>query len=159
VRLPKIDRVLATDGELQPLLAKTRDIRALAGLVDGFFPPDLARQVRVTNIREGELVLLAANSSAASKLRLLAPSLCRFMAMQRRQVNSVSIRVQPTTSHPYGKAADAAPQKIAQFSTSSLTALRTLYEGMADSPAREALRALLEHNGPAKPPPAAARQK
>jgi len=96
VRLPKLGRILSTDGELQPLVAKTRDIAALAGFVDGFLPPDLASQVRVANIREGELVLLAANSSAAAKLKLLAPSLSRFLVEQRCQVNSVSVRVQPT---------------------------------------------------------------
>jgi hypothetical protein len=150
VRLPKIDRILAADGELQPFLTKTREIRALAGLVDGFLPPDLARQIRVANLREGELVLLAANSSAAAKLRLLAPSLSRYLAIQRRQVNSVSVRVQPNAPRPQTAETAAAPRKSAHFSTPSLAALRSLYEGMRDSPAREALRTLLEHGG-AKP--------
>src|SRR5438132_7196134 len=97
-RLPKLGRILSAEGDLQPLLAKTREIRALAGLVGGFFPPDLARQVRVANFREGELVLLAANPPIAAKLKLLAPSLSRFLAKQRWQVNSVSVRVQPTAS-------------------------------------------------------------
>jgi len=91
VRLPKIDRILSGDGELQPVLAKARDLRALGGLVDGFFPPDLARQVRVANYREGELVLTAGNPPTASKIRLLAPSLSRYLAKQRWQVNSVSV--------------------------------------------------------------------
>ena len=60
MRLSKFGRILSADGELQPLVAKARDIAALAGFVDGFLPPDLASQVRVANIREGELVLLAA---------------------------------------------------------------------------------------------------
>jgi len=98
VSLPKIDRILSADNELQPVLAKARQIRALGGLVDGFFPPDLAHQVRVANCREGELVLNAANPAAAAKIRLLAPSLVRYLAKQRWQVNSVSVRVQPTAS-------------------------------------------------------------
>jgi len=88
VRLPKLGRILSTDVELQPLLAKTRDISVLSGLVNGYLPPDLSRQVRVANLREGELVLLAANSSAAAKLKLLAPALSRFLVEQRWQVNS-----------------------------------------------------------------------
>jgi len=148
VRLPKLDRLLAGVGELQPVLTKTREIRALAGLVDGFLPPDLARQVRVANIREGELVLLAANSSVAAKLKLLGPSLGRYLVEQRQQVNSVSVRVQPNASRP---GEPAAAQKSAHFSTHALTALQALYEGMQDSPAREALRELLEHAGLLKP--------
>jgi len=72
-------------------LAKTRDIGALSRLVNGYLPPDLSRQVRVANLREGELVLLAANSATAAKLKLLAPSLSRFLVEQRWQVNSVSL--------------------------------------------------------------------
>jgi len=143
VRLPKLGRILSADVELQPLVAKTRDIAALAGLVDGFLPQDLARQVRVANFREGELVLVAANSAAAAKLKLLAPSLSRFLVEQRWQVNSVSQRVQPNT--PRG--APAATQKSAYFSTPTLDSLQGLYERMADSPAREALQAILRRHG------------
>jgi hypothetical protein len=151
VRLPKLDRLLAGVGELQPVLTKTREIRALAGLVDGFLPPDLARQVRVANIREGELVLLAANSSVAAKLKLLGPSLGRYLLEQRLQVNSVSVRVQPNASRPGAAGGPAAARKSAHFSTHALTALQALYEGMQDSPARKALRELLEHAGLLKP--------
>jgi hypothetical protein len=145
MHLPKIDRVLSADGELQPVLAKARDIRALGGLVSGFFPPDLARQVRVANFREGELVLTAANSPAAAKIRLLATSLSRFLAKQRWQVNSVSVRVQPTDSSvviPHGQAV-----KSVHLSTQTLDILQKLHAGMRASGAREALGTLLEHHG------------
>ena len=144
MRLPKLGRILSADGELQPLVAKTRDIAALAGLVNGFLPPGLGRQVRVANFREGELVLLAANSSAAAKLKLLAPSLSRFLDDQRCQVNSVSVRVQPNTP----KTAPAAAQKSAYFSTHTLNSLHALHDGMADSPARDALGGLLRRHDP-----------
>ena len=146
MRLPKIDRILAAEGELQPLVTKARELSALAGLVDGFFPPDLARQVRVANFREGELVLLAANSSAAAKLRLLAPSLSRFLSEQRREVNSVSVRVQPSRLRGAPKGPDAAPRKAARLSHAGLAALRELLQGMSESPARDALRLLIAHS-------------
>src|SRR5882672_10152695 len=155
VKLPKIDRVLSADHELQPVIAKTREIRALGGLVDGFFPPDLARQVRVANYREGELVLTAANPPAAAKIRLLAPSLSRYLATQRRQVNSVSVRVQPTASQREIRHQEG--PKSVHLSTGSLAALRKLYSGLSDSPAREALGALLRHQGPPRPPEGAPR--
>ena len=144
MRLPKLGRILSTEGELQPLVAKARDIGALSGLVSGFLPSDLTRQVRVANLREGELVLLAANSSAAAKLKLLVPSLSRFLVEQRKQVNSVSVRVQPNAP----KTAVAASQKTAYFSTHTLDSLRALHDNMGDSPAREALAGLLRRHGP-----------
>jgi hypothetical protein len=139
LRLPKIDRILSVDSELQPLMAKARDLRALSGLVDGFFPPDLARQTRVANFRDGELVLLAANAAAAAKLRLLAAPLTAYLSERLRQVNSVSIRVQPNAA---GRPV-AAAQKSVQFSTPTLDTLQALHDRMAASPAKEALHKLL----------------
>ena len=144
MRLPKLGRILSTDVEFQPLLAKTRDISVLSGLVNGYLPPDLSRQVRVANLREGELVLLAANSSAAAKLKLLAPTLGRFLVEQRWQVNSVSVRVQPNTP----KSASAAVQKSAYFSTHTLHSLQALHDRLAASPARDALGGLLRRHDP-----------
>ena len=141
----KLDRVLAAEATLQPVLAKTRELRALAGLLDGFLPPDLARQARIINYRDGELVLVAASPAAAAKLRLLAPSLVDFFLKQRWQVSSVSLRVQPNAAH-----SGAAPRKTAQLSTLTLDRLRKLYNSMAASPARDALGALLQKRLPRK---------
>ena len=146
MRTPKLDRILAAEPTLQPVLAKAQELRAFAGLLEGFLPPDLARQARVVNYRDGELVLFAASPAAAAKLRLLAPSLVNFFLKQRLQVNSVSLRVQPNTPQN----AVAAPQKTAHFSTPTLDRLRKLYQSMADSPARDALGELLKKRLPRK---------
>ena len=144
MRLPKIDRVLSADGELQPLLTKTRELRALAGLVRDFLPPDLARLGRVVNFREAELVLSAANPSAAAKLRLLAPALGRYLSERRWQVNLVSVRVQPNAS----RNASGATQKPVNLSATTIQSLRSLRDRLAaDSPARQALSDLLARYG------------
>ena len=140
VRPPKLGRILAAESILQPVLAKAHELRALSGLLDGYLPPELARQTRVVNYRDGELVLAILTPAAAAKVRLLAPSLVNFFLKQRLQVNSVSLRVQPNAS----RRADAAPRKSADLSTPALAALRRLYNTMRDSPAREALGALLQ---------------
>jgi hypothetical protein len=143
MRLQKLDRILSAEGELQPLVAKARDLRALAGLVQGFLPADLARQARVANYREGEIVVVAATAAAGAKLRLLAPTLSHFLSERRWQVNSVSIRVQPNWPHAEG----VASQKTATLSTVTLTSLRALHDRMAPSPARDALQRLLRRRG------------
>ena len=140
VRPSKLGRILEAEATLQPVLAKAHELRALAGLLDGFLPPELARQVRVVNYRDGEVVLFATGAAVAAKLRLLAPSLVIFFSKQRLQVNSVSIRVQPNAS----READIAPQKSAYLSTPALDSLRKLYNGMRPSPARDALQRLLQ---------------
>jgi hypothetical protein len=142
VPLPKIDRILSVDAELQPLVSKTRDLRALRGLVDGFLPPDLARLTRVANFRDGELVLHALNAAAAAKLRLLAEPLTAYLSERRWQVNSVALRVQPND----GRGAVRKTKKSVQLSTLTVERLRGLYERLQPSPARDALGRLLNRS-------------
>jgi len=139
----KLDRILAAEPTLQPVLTKAHELRDLAGLLDRYLPPDLARQARVVNFREGEIVLVAASSAAAAKLRLLAPSLVILFVKQRLQVNSVSIRVQPKGTHEGA----AATQKTVYLSTLTLERMGKLYKKMSASPAREALGVLLRRHG------------
>jgi hypothetical protein len=58
VRPLKLDRILAAEASLQPVLAKAHELRALAGLLDVFLPSELARQTRVVSYRDGQLMLL-----------------------------------------------------------------------------------------------------
>jgi len=143
LRLTRLDRILSAQGDLQPLVAKTRDLRALTGLVHGFLSAGLAREARVGNIRDGNLTLIAANSAAAAKLKLLGPALSQFLLEQRIQVSSVSVRVQPNRA----RGAPSATQKTVHLSTHALEQLRGLYERLEPSPARDALGRMLRRHG------------
>jgi hypothetical protein len=55
---PRIDHLLATDNDLQPVVAKAREINALANLCKEFLPPELAAQVRPANLQGAKLVVL-----------------------------------------------------------------------------------------------------
>ena len=152
---PKLDRFLTADGDLQPTLVKAREIRALSMLCDKFLPSELARQVRAANLKDGQLVLLAANSAAAAKLKLISETLCNYLSKQGAKVIGVSVRVQPRMS----RSADAAPQKRAFMTPAVLAELRALYQRMPDSAARNALKALLaRHTAGPRPPPTRARK-
>src|SRR3954469_23164528 len=115
----KLNRFLSADGDFQPVVEKAREIEALTKLLHGFLPPELAPLARVANFKEGKLVIIAANGPAAAKLKLLSVSLSDYISKQRSQVNSVSVRVQPSTleeSDPPGKQAQltsAALQELA----------------------------------------------
>jgi hypothetical protein len=143
LRLTKLDRILSAQGDLQPLVAKTRDLRVLTGLVHGFLSADLARETRVGNIKDGNLALIAANSAAAAKLKLLGPALSQLLLERRFQVNSVSVRVQPNRP----RIAAQETQKTVHLSTHALQRLRALYERLEPSPAREALAKMLRRHG------------
>ena len=138
----KVGRLLASDAGLQPVIAKARQIGALSKLCFDFLPPGLARLVRAVNLKDRQLVLLAASPAAAAKLKLLSEALCLYLLQHGAQVNSVSVRVQPgIIASP-----DAAPRQAARLSKSALQALQNLYGKLADSPARTALKTLLDHH-------------
>ena len=152
---PKIDRYLAADDALRPIVAKARQIDALAKLCADFLPPALVRQVRTANLRDGELVLLASNPPAAAKLKMIAESLRKFLLQQGSKVSLVSVRVQPSSAHPEA----TAQPKAAVLSATGISELSELYGRLSpESPARRALGRLLSHHG-LKPPPAGALRK
>ncbi|HYX66602.1 MAG TPA: hypothetical protein VE935_20470 [Burkholderiales bacterium] len=142
MRPQRLDRILSAEGELQPLLAKVEELRALSGLVHGFLSADLAGVARVVNFKDSQLALIAPNSAAAAKLKLLAPALGRFLTERHWQVNSVSVRVQPNASRHA-----PLPRASVELSTSAVAQLRKLYAAMRPSPAREALGHLLRRRG------------
>jgi len=86
MQLPRIDRFLARDNDLQPVVAKAREIDALSKLCDEFLPPELAAQLRPANLQGGKLVVLAANAAAAAKLKLLSESLGDFLSKRGAKV-------------------------------------------------------------------------
>jgi hypothetical protein len=141
----KVGNLLASDAGLQPVISKARQIGALSKLCFDFLPPGLARLVRAINFHDRpgdrQLVLVAASPAAAAKLKLLAETLRNYLSEQRAEVNSVSVRVQPGGA----PAGDAAPRQPARLSASALADLQALYRRLPDSPARRALKALLDH--------------
>ena len=138
----KVGSLLASDASFQPVAEKARLINALSKLVFDFLPPGLARLVRAVNIKDRQLVLLAASPAAAAKLKMLSEALCLYLLQHGAQVNSVSVRVQPgIIASP-----DAGPRQAPRLSKSALQALQSLYGKLADSPARRALKTLLDHH-------------
>lgn len=137
----KVGRLLASDPGLQPVVAKAREIGALSKLCFDFLPSELARLVRAVSLRDRQLVLLAASPAAAAKLKLLSEALRKYLSEQRAEVNSVSVRVQPAG----GTVQDVTPRRAAALSPSALADLQKLHDRLPDSPARRALKALLDH--------------
>lgn len=141
----KVGRLLASDAGLQPVIAKAREISALSKLCFDFLPPGLARLVRAITfndrLKDRQLVLLAASPAAAAKLKLLSGALFTYVLQHGGQVNSVSVRVQPGASG----ASEAPERHPPRLPPTAVTGLMSLYQKMPDSPARKALKTLLDH--------------
>ena len=138
----KVGRLLDADPGLQPVVAKARELAALSRLCMDFLPAELARRIRAVNLKDGRLVLLAATPAAAAKLKLLSESLGKYLSEQRAKVNSVSVRVQPENS----PVEEVTPRRRKRLSDDAQKALHELYERLPESPARRALKTLLDHH-------------
>jgi len=144
----KIGRVLASDASLQPVVEKARQIGALSKLCFDFLPTGQARLVRAVNLKDRQLVLLAASPAAAAKLKLLSEALLAFVIQQGAQVNSVSVRVQPGA----GAENVTVARQSRRLSRTALEGLQALYRRLPESAARNALKTLLDHHlAPRKP--------
>ena len=137
----KVGSLLASDASLQPVAEKARLINALSKLCFDFLPPGLARLVRAVNIKDRQLVLLAASPAAAAKLKLLSQTLRQHLLEQRAEVNSVSVRVQQGG----GSVPEVTSRGPRRLSPHALQQLQQLHQKLADSPARKALKSLLDH--------------
>jgi hypothetical protein len=130
---------------LQPVVEKARLINALSKLCFDFLPPGLARLVRAVTLNnrlsDRQLVLLAASPAAAAKLKLLSEALLAYLLQHGAEVNSVSVRVQPGA----GAENVTAARQPRRLSRTALDSLQALYKKMPDSPARNALKTLLDH--------------
>ena len=138
----KVGRLLESDPGLQPVVAKARELAALSRLCLDVLPAELARRIRAVNLKDGRLVLLAATPAAAAKLKLLSESLGKYLSEQGAKVNSVSVRVQP--GNPGVQEVTSRARK--SLSRDAQKALRELYERLPESPARRALKTLLDHH-------------
>jgi hypothetical protein len=151
----RIDRYIADDEGLRPIVAKAHDIRALTRLCADFLPVGLAHHLHVAHLRDGELSLLAANAAAAAKLKMLAETLRKFLLRQGSKVSLVSVRVQPSNARSEQNPA----RKEATLSSAGITELSALYDRLPPgSPVRQALGSLLRRQG-ARPPSATVRRK
>ena len=141
----KVGRLLDADPGMQPVIAKAREIAALSRLCLDFLPDELARRLRAVNLKDGRLVLSAATPAAAAKLKLLSESLGKYLSEQGAKVNSVSVRVQPENA-PVEEVTFRGKKGLSPaLSRSAEKALRELYERLPESPARRALKTLLDH--------------
>lgn len=138
----KLGRLLERDADLQPIVAKARTLGALSKQCVDFLPAELARQVQACNLKDDRLVILAATPAAAAKLKLWSESLCKFLLQQGAKVKAVSVRVQPSLSPSRRET----HYKQARLSPGGVAALQALYRRLPDSPAREALKTLLDHH-------------
>jgi hypothetical protein len=121
--------------------AHAQRLLRLQRLLDAALPPPLRSSTRVANLREGKLIIHAANSAVAAKLRQLGPRFAELVVNAGMQISEIDIKVQ-------ARASRATPANAEPKDGPSITRKQALTELSrslpADAPIRTALESLLQ---------------
>lgn len=83
------------DALLSGLLRQAGEWRRLDAAVKGLLPANLHPHFQTVCVEDGRLILLAANNMAASRLKMIAPSVLPKLAGLDESVRSVAVKVVP----------------------------------------------------------------
>lgn len=78
---------------LQQLIAKARQSEKMLGQIQPVVPPSLHAAIQAGSLNEKEWCLIVPNSSAAAKLRQLAPAISAHLRSKGYAVEHIRIRV------------------------------------------------------------------
>jgi len=108
-------------------MPQARRLIELRRILATILPESLARWSSIANVKQGRVIIFAANGAVAAKLRLLSPTLLEQLSKRGTEVTGLEVRVQP--SPPTLQATD----KSATMSSAGASSLRDLCEQLPDS--------------------------
>ncbi|HHL3632200.1 DciA family protein [Neisseria polysaccharea] len=95
-----LEHLSRQDSLLSELLKQAGKWRRLDAAVKKLLPPNLYPHFQTACIEDGRLILLAANNMAASRLKMIAPSVLPQLAGLDASIRSVSVRLVPKPERP-----------------------------------------------------------
>lgn len=133
---PKSLNSFLEDG-ISSLLPQTQRLIEIRQVFKRLLPDKLRRSSVIANFKQGKIVLFAANSAVAAKLKLLAPTLQDELVKSGFQVTAMEVQVQPAEppSKPPEKRANLTPEAgrhLAELSSQlPESQLKTIISAMA----------------------------
>jgi hypothetical protein len=115
------------------LMPQARRLIELRGILAAALPESLARSCSVANYKQGRIVIFAANSAVAAKLKLLSPALSEELSKRAVEVTGLEVRVQPLNYD------SQAFEKSAKISVEAAHGLDRLLQQLPDSELRTAI--------------------
>jgi len=115
------------------LMPQARRLIELRGILAAVLPGPLARSCSIANYKQGKVVIFAANSAAAAKLKLMRPTLSEQLSKRGVEVTGLEVRVQPLAPERQ------VIEKSAKMSTEAAAGLAGLCEQLHDSELKFAL--------------------
>ena len=140
----KLDFYLNSAEPLRKLAQAARQLDELQQILAANAPLELTQACRVKQLRDGTLVLAAANSAIATQLKHLSPRLLASYQKQGRQVTSIRIEVQVTNPSPRPPPISAKPP----LSIETIENISKLADQLDASPLKDALNRLASRHRP-----------
>lgn len=132
---------LNADSNLTRLSAHAGRLLKLQRIFERAAPAALAQHGRVANMKLGKVVIHAANSAIAAKIRQLTPRLTESFRQSGVDVNEIQVKVQPGAADNLSKKTDS-PADIGIAAKQGLTSLAQKLP--QESPLRAALERFAE---------------
>ena len=123
------------------LMPQARRLIELRGILSAVLPPSLARSCSIANYKRGKVVIFAASSAVAAKLKLMRPTLVEQLSQRGVEVTGLEVRVQ---------ALDHERQVFEKYSKMSVEAaakVAELCEQLPDSELKIALETIARRHG------------
>jgi hypothetical protein len=134
------DHLSTAEGTAQ-FAAHAQRLLRLQRLLETALPPTLRSHARVANLRQGKLIIHAANSAVAAKLRQFGPRFAELFYKAGAQISEIDVRVQ---AKPPAIVRDR-PKPIDLPSNARKQALTELADSLPDDSALKlSLRGLLQ---------------
>ncbi len=102
------------------LMPQARRLIELRGILSAVLPPSLARSCSIANYKRGKVVIFAASSAVAAKLKLMRPTLVEQLSQRGVEVTGLEVRVQALDHErqvfeKYSKMSVEAAAKVAEL--------------------------------------------
>ena len=132
-----LDAYLDQAGGINSLMPQAKRLLELRQVLLETLPAQLAEFANVANFRQGKVIIFAANSAIAAKLKMLGPGLKDRLVDRGLQVTALEIEVQPKQD------TIPLPQKAAVLSDSARQALTRLESQLPDSKLKSIVSSLI----------------
>ena len=124
---------LDTPEGIASLMPQARRLIELRRTLATALPESLARWSSIANVKQGKVIVFAANGAIAARLRLLSPAILEQLSKRGIEVTGMEVRVQPSsTTHQ-------ALEKSAKISSTGVSSLTRLSEQLPDSELKRAV--------------------
>jgi hypothetical protein len=127
-----------TDG-INSLMPQAKRLLELRQVLLEILPKPLAESATVANYRQGKIVIFAANSAIAAKLKMLGPALKDRFVTRGLQVTALEIEVQP------GQGTGSMHPKAAVLTDRARRALADLASQLAESQLKSTVSTMAGH--------------